>query len=960
MIVGILRYLVALAASILIVAGYAFSQSQALDGQIEGTVTDQNGAAVVGARISATNIGTGAARVTVTDASGIYRIPLLPLGTYRVVADAPNFRTEVREGLKIVTGHTATIDLTLTAGEPHESVTITADAPIADAGKTDLGRVMNTREVENLPLITLNPYNFGLLQSNVNGSLSRGFAFPSFNVNGYLRRVNYQLDGNTNTTYNGRNRFLLISDGYPSEIQLVTNGFAAEFGDTPGMIMNIVTPSGTNAFSGAVSYRFRRPSFYSRPFFYDSPEDIPDNKANNFTGSVGGPLIKDRWHFFGSFQSQYRDDRASAGRRITITPANREALIAAGLSPSIFPPAMPATEKGSFFIFRSDVQLNESNRLAVRFNHADVNTPYFNAGGLNTLERGINSSSIDHAVGTQLTSYTREIFNEFRFSYGRRASGNKLNATSGTDPSIVITGVANFGSPLNVQTGKQVLTITQFQDNLTHATGSHVVKFGGGFSFHDYEEPGGILRLYRFSSIANYIAARNGSNPRSYSQYRQSFGDPTIMYKATFWNFFVQDDWKVTPRLKVNVGLRYDIYRIPKADPASPFPLSRKFDADANDIAPRLGIVYALREGSRPTVIRLGAGIYYEAPLLAIHRDVLRFNGNARFVSLTFNAATPGAPDFPNTLGAMPPGSVVPRQDIYTIAEDCDTMYAIHSNVQFEQAITEGLSLAVGYVHSAGRHLNVYRNINPISPVSFLADGRPVFGSERLDPRFGWIVNAESAGVASYDALALQLTQRMTRGIQFSASYTLSKATNDAPDGDIEGTFLSDPTDRSVDMGNSSADQRHTFVMSLVAQPQFQVEKRILRYLLNHNQVGIIATANSGNRFNIVSRDDLNGDSFFSDRPVGLLRNSGKTPPQFNVDLRYSRFFNFTERYRLELFGEFQNLFNTNSILGFSDTTVSTDPLTGYMIGPLPDFRTQNSSIAQESRQLQIGLKFLF
>lgn len=813
--------------------------------------------------------------------------------------------------------------------------------------------------MRNLPLVALNPYNFGLFQAHVTGRPSRGFAFPNHDVNGYLRRVNYQLDGNTNTQQNQRTRFLLISDGYPSEIQLVTNGFAAEFGDTPGMIMSIVTPSGTNAFRGEISYRFRRPSFYTRPFFYDSPEDIPDNRANILTGSAGGRIIKDRWHFFGSYQWQYRDDRAGAGRRITITPENRTALIAAGLSPSIFPPAMPTTEKGSFYIFRTDLQINERDRLAVRYNHADLKSPYFNAGGLNTLERGIDSSSVDHAIGAQLTSYTSAFLNELRFQYGQRTGGAKRNATSGTGPSIVITGVANFGSPTNSDTALPFFRITQIQDNLTRTTGSHVMKFGGGFSRHDYTEYAQIFSRYRFSSIQNYIAARNGA-PRTYSQYTETFGDPQTRYDAIYWNFFAQDDWKVTRRLKVNFGLRHDLYRIPEADRTSQIPLSRVFDLDTNDFAPRLGVVYALREGDRPTVIRFGAGIYFEAPLLAIYRDVLRFDGNPNFVSATFTPATPGAPNFPSTLGTLPPGTPLPKQDIYTISPEYDTMYAIHSNVQLEQAITGSLSLSAGYVHSAGRHINVYRNINPINPVRYLADGRPVFGPDRLYPQFGWIVIAESAGVARYDALAVQLAQRFSRGIQFSANYTLARATNDSPDGDIEGTFLSDPTNRRLDRGNSSADQRQTFVMSLVAAPAFRVENTKLRYLLNNNQIGLIAMANSGERFNIVSEDDLNGDDFFFDRPVGLIRNSGRTPPKFNVDLRYSRFFKFTERFRLEAFGEFQNLFNINSIVGYSNTTVRTDRMTGQLIGPLPDFRTRNSSVAQESRQAQLGIRLLF
>ncbi|MBA3515969.1 MAG: hypothetical protein H0T77_16535 [Pyrinomonadaceae bacterium] len=123
----------------------------------------------------------------------------------------------------------------------------------------------------------------------------------------------------------------------------------------------------------------------------------------------------------------------------------------------------------------------------------------------------------------------------------------------------------------------------------------------------------------------------------------------------------------------------------------------------------------------------------------------------------------------------------------------------------------------------------------------------------------------------------------------------------------------------------------------------------------------MIATANSGERFNIVSTSDINGDgATISDRPVGIKRNSGTTPPQFNVDLRYSRFFNFTERYKLGVFGEFQNLFNINSIVQFNNVTVTTNPSTGDLFGGLPDFKARNQSTSQDSRQFQLGLKFIF
>jgi len=149
--------------------------------------------------------------------------------------------------------------------------------------------------------------------------------------------------------------------------------------------------------------------------------------------------------------------------------------------------------------------------------------------------------------------------------------------------------------------------------------------------------------------------------------------------------------------------------------------------------------------------------------------------------------------------------------------------------------------------------------------------------------------------------------------------------------------------------------------MSLVARPQFHFENKTLRYLFNHNQAGIIATANSGETFNIISNLDLNGDGVLtSDRPVGIKRNSGTTPPQFNVDLRYSRFIDLTERYQLEVFGEFQNLFNINSIVQFNNVTVTTNATTGELIGGLPDFRALNQSTSQDSRQFQLGFKFIF
>lgn len=945
---------------------FAFAQSQALNGQIEGTVSDQTGAAVEGATITATNIETGAIRSMITDESGVYRFPLLPLGSYRVTAEAASFKMAVREGITLKTGQTATIDIRLETGDVWETVTVSLDASIADAGKTDLSRVINNRDVQNLPIPQRNPYNLGRLHTNVTGRPLRSFNNANLTVNGFFKRTNYLFDGNwSNLADRPGTRLLFISEIYVNEVQIVTNGFSAEFGNTPGMIMNVVTPSGTNNLRGSVGYRFAHTPFYARPFFYDSPQRLPESVFNNFTAAVGGAIWRDRWHFYGGFESFKKDENTSSESLITISPEHRAQLIAAGLRPEIFPANAPLNVSRDFYIFRTDLQLNKNNRLTARFNRSPHLSYLSGAGGLNTLERSQDIRNRDHSFGVQFVSYSSEVLNELRFQYVRRIVETQKNELSGSAPAVTITGAANFGSTLGNVVINPLERTTQIQDNLTLTRRAHVFKIGGGFILIDTFKRLPISSIYTFPTIDAYTAARSGSDPRRYTSYNETFGSSEVSYQSLYWNFFAQDDWKLSRRLKINFGLRYDLYLIPKADRDAPLAFSQKFNVDKNNLAPRFGIVYALREGNRPTIIRFGAGIYYETPWLTNYERAIRNNGNPRFFSVSFTPSQICAPDFPHTFSGNLPSCAVLLRNIDAISPDFVNMYALHLNFQIEQAITENLSVSAGFVHSAGRHLPVYRQINCLPTGATLADGRAVFGSnepcrDRIFTQFRNIQMVESVGNLRYAALALQLTKRFSGGLQLSANYTFSKAADDAPDGGLDNLILSDASSRARDRGLSSGDQRHTFVMSLLFRPQFDFENRTLRQLSNHNQFGIITSANSGERFNILAASDLNRDGFRFDRPVGIRRNAGKTPNQYNIDLRYSRFFNLTERYRLELFGEVQNLFNINSIVGYNNVTVLANPSTGELIGELPDFKTRNQSTAQESRQFQLGFKFLF
>ena len=963
--------------SAVMAAGFisASAQSQALNGQIEGIVSDSAGAAVAGATVTVRNIETGSERSVSTDTSGLFRFPLLPLGSYRVTIEAQNFKRLVREGVTLTTGQVATINVSMEAGGLSETVTVNLDSPIADAGKIDVGRVMNMRETQNLPLVSRNPYNYALLQSNVTGRPNIEFGVPRINANGYTRRTNYQLDGNSNTQADrGGIRLMPISDTFISEVQLVTNGFAAEFGGTPGLIMNAVTPSGTNGLHGSASYRFRRTSMSSRPFNLAPTAIKPETKVDNFTGAIGGPIVKDRWHFYAGYEWVKRDLGGEPQRTITISEANKAALIAAGVPASAFPTAIPTAQKVNFFIVRSDAQINDANRLSVRFNYFKNLSPDNIGGGLNTLQRSIDFNDKSYSLGAQLASVIRPtILNEFRFQYAKRDSRNVANANSGTGPSIVITGVANFGAPENDDTIAPLETMTQFQDNLSWQFGDHGIKFGGGVNRIDDTRRSNVFARYTFPSIQAYLDAKNGVNVRSYTNYVEAVGNPDIQYKSTFYNLFAQDDWKVTRRLKFNFGVRYDLYAIPKANAASPYSASQKFRVDKNNFAPRLGIVYGLREGKRPTVIRASAGLYYDTVYLDFYLRALQNNGSPSYFNFTFAPATAGSPAFPTTLGSLPAGTALPVQSIETIAPDFQNMYATHANFQIEQALMADLSLTAGYIHSSGRHIPLYRNINRINPTGTLADGRPIYSNTinattRMDPRFNNILLAESVGNSSYNAFTLQLNKRFSKGYQFSVNYTLSKGEDDAPEQNLVATqvgnlVVQDPSNRKRDFGPSLADQRHTFVMSFVGRPQFNFENKALKYVVNNNQFGVIATANSGERFNVIAATDINLDGFTgSDNPVGIGRNSGITPKQFNVDLRYSRFFNFTERFKLEAFGEFLNLFNINSIYQMNSLTVTTDAA-GNPTGPIPTpalRKASNQVTSLDSRQFQIGFKFIF
>jgi hypothetical protein len=289
------------------------------------------------------------------------------------------------------------------------------------------------------------------------------------------------------------------------------------------------------------------------------------------------------------------------------------------------------------------------------------------------------------------------------------------------------------------------------------------------------------------------------------------------------------------------------------------------------------------------------------------------------------NATTLGAPAFPATLNDLPPGFARPLQSIVAVDADFSTQYTVLSNVQLERALTDDLSVALGYVNSIGRNMPVLVDTNVIPTGQTLADGRPVFSTAvtsatRVNAAFNHVDTFRSIGKGTYNALTVTVNKRMSHGFQAQASYTLAKAEDNAP---LTGTYvvgsqddrLSDPTSIDRDKGITPFNQTHTFILSGLLAPKVS-GGGVGAALINNNQLGVIVQANSGLPFNIRANRDLNLDGVNNDRPIGIERNSGRLGRVFNVDARYVRFIPLGSRLRSELFVEAKNIFNTENVAG--------------------------------------------
>jgi hypothetical protein len=962
-----------------------FAQSQATNGSIEGTITDGSGAVLPGVTVTVTNVETGAARVVVTNENGLFRAPLLPLGTYKVTAELQGFKRFEKTGITLSVGATAVVNAQLSVGQVSETINVTGDSPALNTARIDVGHTMSDTEVHNLPLVARNPYNFALVQPGVTGTENVEFGVPRLAANGASMRINYMIDGNTNTEKDRAGlRLLPMSEVMIQEVKVVTTGFAPEFGQTMGMVYNAVTPSGSNVFHGQGSYLFRRNPFSAFPFFFGcgsttpaancpsldsvvaasgkSKADLkPATRVDTGTADVGGPVLRNKLFFYGGWEQTRRD--LSSTSLITVSPA---VVAAVGVKPQ--PAAAPNVQTAKFKIAKGDYQVSPGTRLTARWIQFHNDAPYNSGGGTATLERATNFlDAMDSTAGQLVSTISNNKLNEFRFQYAHRHQSSVANADSGTGPAITVSSPAiSFGGPWG-STGQGNAgfdfrqEITQAIDNFTYFRAAHSYKVGFDWQHIHDQRTSAPQFIYTFPTVGDYNAAKSGVAPFGYTSMSQITGNLSFDMSTNIYSLFVQDDWQILPTLKLLYGVRYDLYKYPAGLADAPLAQTRSFNTDKNNFGPRLGAAWSI---DQKTVLRASTGIMYDQPILGGYEQALQLSGSPRAPIYTFSGTSTGAPAFP----AGVTNGTVAQQSPWAVNSAFEVGHTWQSNAQVERALGRDFTASVAVMYAKGSQLPVVNDINLINPIDVLADGRPIYdtsasASTRLDPRFNHIFEVQSIGESEFKSITFQTDKRFSSGLSFNIQYSFGKGTDDTP---LRTQLTvqseagpSDPSNLKRDEGPNPLDIRHSLNGNVVYLSSNHSSNAFVRGLLNGNQIGVLLQFNSGLPTNILANSDLNGDVTSSDRPLGVSRNSLYLPVRKNVDMRYTRFIPIRGSVRGEVIAELKNVFNTVQMSGIN-TTVVVDPA-GNPVRTIPtdpyDFVNPSGF---EQRKFQLGFRVRF
>ncbi|MEK6336762.1 MAG: TonB-dependent receptor [Acidobacteriota bacterium] len=976
-----------LVAAILLAAGTVFPQSQATTGNIEGRVSDPNGAAVPAVNVTATNQETGLAKSADTDVEGIYRITFLPPGKYRVTtAGASGFAGADYGNVTVTVGGQTPLDIQLKVGGTTTMVDVAAEGQVVETTRTSVSSTVNERAIENLPVNGRNFLDFATLTPGVVRDPTRAGDLTVGGQKGTLNSL--QVDGtdNNNTFFGqsfgrtGTRPPYQFSEESVQEFQVNQNGFSAEFGRAGGAVINVVTKSGTNTWHGSAFEFFRDESLNSNtPIVTARGAKRPKSQINQFGGTIGGPIKRDRAFIFGAF-----DGQRSTIPNVVDAPTffAQTAAIQALLAPKMGTYNIGRDQ--NVYMIKTDIHVNNSHQLVLRFNQQNfTGNNNENGGPLSVQEHSGNSVARTTTFTGSLTStLTNTVVNEFRFQFGRDSEPGTANSDV-TEARINTTnGFLQLGRN-NFSPRETTIKRWQFIDNLSYTRGEHSLKFGADLNFDRIFNffPGLFSGQYTFNSYTLFST----NSPSAFVQNFAGTGTSGATTKPDLseYGFFAQDDWRVNTKLTMNLGLRYDYQKLasptvnnPSAALAAVGLSTTTPVRDANNFAPRFGFSYAPNE---KTVVRGGYGIFFGRTTAIMLGTSHSQNGiQVTGVSLTCTPAVPATNPcltYPNIFTTAPAaGGLTPS--LYLFSRDYAQPYVQQGRLGVEREMMKNLSLSVTYLFFKGVHLSRTRDINLGVPVAttLTAPDNSVFTvlrhpAARPIPGFTRISLFESTADSRYNGLAVELKRRFSRGLQFIMAYTYSSSRDNKPDqtmvvvgtDDVKG--VQNNLDISADWGRSDMDIRHRLVFSPVYQiGTVSKDNAVASALLSNWTFSGIVTLQSGFPYSALISGDANRDgNTATDRVPGTARNAFTTPSIYIFDTRVTKTFKFGEKYNLSVLAEAFNLFNRSNI-----ATVNT---ARYGIASNSAVLLTNPNIATPfgfartfigERQIQLGLRFRF
>ncbi len=857
-------------ALLIVVLSAAIALGQQARGTLRGIVSDEFGAAIVGATVTVTD-AAGVQKTAVTNGEGVYTIGGLAPGKYVVKAKAQGFAISDDTSVDISAGQRQSLDLTLKVTIEEQKVTIAAESPLSTEPTNNANQTLITgKDLDALPD-----------DPDELAAALQALAGPSVGPNGGQIFVDGFSGGRLPPKESIR------------EIRINQNPFAAE-NDQPSGRIDILTRPGTDKLRGSLSFSFQDESLNSRNPF--SARRTPF-QARQYGGNLGGPLVKKKASYFFDFERRETDDN----ELVTAT------VLDANLNPLQLGFGVVVPRRTITFSPRVDYQLNTNNTLIMRysFNHSSIDNN--GVGGFSLPERAFTSSSTQQNIQlTETAVLNASMIDETRFQFTRQRSESLGDITRPTInvSSSFISGGSQVGAVTNTD---QRWEITNF---LAWQRGTHALKFGGrlrGVSITDinpnnfggsFTFTGGLvpaldannnpiftqpvfadsLERYRrtllFSrapyNLSPLDVRRRGGGP---SQFNIATGNPKATVSQVDFGVYAQDDWRVRPNLTFSYGVRYE----------------NQSNIKSNfNFAPRLAVAWSpgAANSTKPPkmVIRAGGGVFYNRFSEGNTLQANRFNGVNQqqfFVSEAplYNASgqfvDPSSlplDTFPN----VPPSnslSAITRQITWRVADDLRAPVLYLAGSQVERQLPHHFTLFAGVFSIHIQHVIRARDIN--APVPGTNGVRP-FGN------IGDIYQYESSGRFNQNQLFIGFNNRFSRAITFFSSYVLSKTTNDT-DGQGGSLFPANSYDLSGEFGRAAFDVRHRFTFAgTINLPWWQLS------------LNPFIIASSGRPFNITTGQDTNGDRLFTERPSFAPAGTNCSSPPANIVC--TRFGNFNLR----------------------------------------------------------------